>query len=37
MAFSGPAIVEEAGSTIVVMPGMQCRVDEYGDIHIETV
>jgi N-methylhydantoinase A len=34
MRFSGPAIVEESGDTIVVMPGMPCHVDEYGNIHI---
>ena len=36
MRFSGPAIVEESGDTIVVMPGMPCHVDEYGNIHIQT-
>jgi len=36
MNFTGPAIVEEAGDTIVVMPGMPCHVDEYGNIHIQT-
>lgn len=36
MKFTGPAIVEEAGSTTVVMPGMQSLVDDFGNIHIQT-
>jgi N-methylhydantoinase A len=36
MCFTGPAIVEEAGATTVVQPGMPCHVDEYGNIHIQT-
>jgi N-methylhydantoinase A len=36
MKFSGPAVVEEARSTTVVMPGMPCQVDDYGNIHIQT-
>jgi len=36
MRFRGPAIVEDPGDTIVVMPGMPCYVDDYGNIHIET-
>ncbi|MBN1835490.1 MAG: hydantoinase/oxoprolinase family protein [Spirochaetales bacterium] len=36
MRFAGPAIVEESGSTTVVMPGMPCTVDEYGNLHIQT-
>jgi N-methylhydantoinase A len=36
MRFTGPAIVEDPGDTIVVMPGMPCHVDEYGNIHIQT-
>ena len=36
MVFSGPAIVEEPGDTIVAMPNMPCSVDEYGNIHIQT-
>ncbi len=36
MNFVGPAIVEEAGDTIVVLPDMPCHVDEYGNIHIQT-
>ncbi len=36
MRFAGPAIVEESGSTTVVMPGMPCTVDDYGNLHIQT-
>jgi N-methylhydantoinase A len=36
MRFTGPAIVEDPGDTIVVMPAMPCHVDDYGNIHIET-
>ena len=32
--FSGPAIVEEAGSTTVVFPGQSALTDEYGNLHI---
>ena len=32
--FSGPAIVEEAGSTAVVFPGQSALTDEYGNLHI---
>lgn len=31
---SGPAIIEEAGSTTVVFPGQMVRVDDYGNLHI---
>ena len=31
MAFLGPAIIEESGTTVVVPPGVPCRVDEYGN------
>ncbi|MBB4212347.1 N-methylhydantoinase A [Rhodothalassium salexigens DSM 2132] len=34
--FTGPAIVEEAGTTTVVLPGQRVRVDDYGNLHIET-
>jgi N-methylhydantoinase A len=36
MKFEGPAVVEEARSTTVVMPAMPCLVDDYGNIHIQT-
>ena len=35
MAFQGPAIIEEAGTTVVVPPGMPCRVDDYGNYLIQ--
>jgi N-methylhydantoinase A len=31
MAFAGPAVIEEAGTTVVVPPGERCRVDEFGN------
>ena len=33
--FSGPAIVEEFGSTVPVHPGFVVRVDEYGNLVIQ--
>jgi N-methylhydantoinase A/oxoprolinase/acetone carboxylase beta subunit len=36
MSFVGPAIIEEAEATIVIPPGMPCRVDEYGNYQILT-
>lgn len=35
-AFAGPAIVEEPTTTVVVYPGMNCRVSETGNYVIET-
>jgi N-methylhydantoinase A len=35
MTFSGPAIVETPGGTVVVHPGNRSRVDDYGNLHIE--
>jgi N-methylhydantoinase A len=35
MAFDGPAVVETAGSTVVVHPGDRARLDEYGNLHID--
>ena len=35
MEFSGPAIVEDPGTTIVVNPRCGARVDAYGNVHIE--
>ena len=34
MAFDGPAIVEDPGTTVVVHPGNRAEVDGYGNIHI---
>ena len=34
MAFAGPAIVEDSGTTVVVHPGNRAEVDGFGNIHI---
>ena len=34
MTFTGPAIVEDAGTTVVIHPTNTARVDGYGNIHI---
>ncbi len=34
MAFNGPAIVEDPGTTVVIHPGSHAEVDGYGNIHI---
>ncbi|MEM7696244.1 MAG: hydantoinase/oxoprolinase family protein [Pseudomonadota bacterium] len=34
MAFSGPAIVEDDSTTIVIHPGNRAHVDPYGNLHI---
>jgi len=34
MAFNGPAIIEDSGSTVVIHPGNQVSVDAFGNIHI---
>ncbi len=34
MAFTGPAIIEDSGSTVVIHPGNQVSVDAYSNIHI---
>jgi N-methylhydantoinase A len=36
MQFAGPAIIEEAGATTVIPPGLPCQVDDYGNYHIRT-
>ena len=35
MAFIGPAIVEDSGTTTVIHPGNQVSVDAYRNLHIE--
>ncbi|MEM9108293.1 MAG: hydantoinase/oxoprolinase family protein, partial [Pseudomonadota bacterium] len=35
MAFDGPAIVEDPGTTIVVNPQCHAKVDAYGNVHID--
>jgi N-methylhydantoinase A len=32
--FSGPAVIEEPATTIVVLPGHRVVVDDYGNLHI---
>jgi N-methylhydantoinase A len=34
MQFSGPAIVEDSGATVVIHPGNLVSVDGYGNLHI---
>lgn len=34
MTFSGPAIVEDPGTTVVVHPGNRVEIDGYGNVHI---
>lgn len=36
MGFDGPAIIEEAETTVVIPPAMRCQVDEYGNYLITT-
>lgn len=35
VAFSGPAVVEQADTTTVIEPGMAARVDAYGNLLVE--
>jgi N-methylhydantoinase A len=35
MTFTGPAIVEDPGMTVVVHPGNPVSIDAYGNIHIK--
>jgi N-methylhydantoinase A len=35
MAFTGPAIVESSGTTVVVRPGDRVRMDQYGNLRID--
>ncbi len=37
MSFVGPAIIEEAETTVVIPPGLPCHVDEYGNYQISMV
>lgn len=36
MRFSGPAIIEEAGTTVMVPPGLPCLIDDYHNYCIQT-
>lgn len=35
MTFTGPAVIEDAGTTVVVHPGNPVTVDDFGNIHID--
>ena len=35
MSFTGPAIIEDSGSTVVIHPGNRVSIDAYANIHIE--
>jgi N-methylhydantoinase A len=35
MAFTGPAIVEDSGTTVVIHPGNSVHMDAYRNLHIE--
>ena len=34
MEFSGPAIVEDPSTTVVIFPNQKCKIDEYANLHI---
>ncbi|HVN53198.1 MAG TPA: hydantoinase/oxoprolinase family protein [Anaerolineaceae bacterium] len=36
MAFRGPAIIEESGTTVVIPPDLPCHVDDFGNYCIQT-
>ncbi|TNB46180.1 hydantoinase/oxoprolinase family protein [Martelella lutilitoris] len=36
MRFTGPAVIEDPGTTIVVHPGNRVFIDDFGNTHIET-
>jgi N-methylhydantoinase A len=35
MKFTGPAVIETKGTTVLVHPGNQVSMDDYGNIHIQ--
>jgi N-methylhydantoinase A len=35
MSFSGPAVIEDPGTTIVVHPGNRVSIDDFGNTHID--
>ncbi|MCJ7622467.1 MAG: hydantoinase/oxoprolinase family protein [Anaerolineaceae bacterium] len=37
MSFTGPAIIEESGATIIIPPDWPCHLDDYGNYQIKTV
>ena len=34
MCFDGPAVIEDAGTTVLVHPGNHVHVDPLGNLHI---
>ena len=36
MSFTGPAVIEDPGDTIVVLPDVECSVDQYGNVIMVT-
>ena len=34
MEFSGPAVVEDPRTTVVIFPNQKCHVDKYANLHI---
>ena len=34
MEFSGPAVVEDPSTTVVIFPNQKCNVDKYANLHI---
>jgi N-methylhydantoinase A len=34
MGFAGPAVIEEAATVTLVLPGQSVQVDDYGNLHI---
>lgn len=37
MKIDGPAIIEEAGTTTVVMPNQKVSIDDFGNLHIDLI
>ncbi|MCX5494134.1 hydantoinase/oxoprolinase family protein [Kaistia dalseonensis] len=35
MSFTGPAVLEDPGTTVVILPGNRVSIDAYGNTHIE--
>jgi len=34
MRFTGPAIIEDSGTTVVIHPDNDVQIDGYGNIHV---
>ena len=37
MEFTGPAIVEDPSTTVVIFPKQKCKVDKFANLHISIV